>query len=71
MDATHDVIKSWPLDQMMIETDGPWLAWPGESWPNEPKTVAKVAEFVATLKNESVETVAKVTTQTAEEFFLK
>lgn len=25
---THDVIKDWPLEQMMLETDGPWLQWP-------------------------------------------
>ncbi|HEY1074777.1 MAG TPA: TatD family hydrolase [Patescibacteria group bacterium] len=66
---TLEAVKEWPLDQMMLETDGPYLAWPGEKWPNEPSTVAKVAQFIAELKGVSIEEVAERTTQTAERFF--
>lgn len=69
MEATHEVIKTWPLDQMMLETDGPWLSWPGDPWPNEPTTVLKVAQKVADLKGVSIEAVAGQTTATARRFF--
>lgn len=64
-----EVIKDWPLDQLMLETDGPFLAWPGEKWPNEPKTVAQIAQLVADLKGMSVADVADKTTQNASRFF--
>lgn len=67
--STHDVLRDWPLDQLMLETDGPYLAWPGEPWPNEPKTVARVAQLVAEIKGISVEEVMEQTTRTAERFF--
>jgi TatD DNase family protein len=66
---TCAVVKDWPLDQLMLETDGPYLMWPGEKWPNEPKTVAKIAGLVAQIKEVSVEEVAQQTTQTAKRFF--
>jgi len=69
MDATHEVIKNWPFEQMMLETDCPWLSWPGESWPNGPAAVAKTGEFIAGLKGVSVEEVANQTTKTANKFF--
>jgi TatD DNase family protein len=64
-----EVVKEWPLDQLMLETDGPYLAWPGEKWPNEPKTVARIAQLVADLKQVSVDEVATQTTATSKEFF--
>lgn len=67
--TTIDVIKSWPLEKLMLETDGPFLNWPGETGPNEPKTVAKIAEFIAEIKGVPVDEVASTTTQTAERFF--
>jgi TatD DNase family protein len=72
MQSTLEVIKDWPLNQMMLETDGPWLKWPkGEksTVPNEPTTVAQIAQCVADVKGISVEAVAQATTQTAQTFF--
>lgn len=66
---TLEAVKSWPLENMMLETDGPWLPFPGEPYPNEPTTIAKIAQFIANLKGTSVEEVARTTTQTAEQFF--
>lgn len=66
---TLEAVKEWPLDQMMLETDGPYLAWPGEKWPNQPVTVKKVAELIAELKQVPLEEVAVKTTATAEKFF--
>lgn len=67
--TTIDVIRTWPLEKLMLETDGPFLNWPGETGPNEPKTVAKVAQFIAEIKVVSVDEVASATTQTAKRFF--
>jgi len=67
--STREVIKSWPLEQLMLETDCPWLSWPGEKWPNEPKTVAQIAQKIAEIKGISVEEVAQQTTHAANKFF--
>ncbi len=69
LEATREVIKSWPLDHLMLETDGPWLSFPGDTWPNEPATVAKIAASIAELREEDVEFIANQTTQTARRFF--
>ncbi len=69
MEKTLAIVKDWPLDQLMLETDGPFLKWPGDSWPNEPTTVVKIAQLVADLKEISLEEVAAKTTQTAKQFF--
>lgn len=69
MTAAREVVKTWPIDRLMLETDSPYLPWPGELWPNEPKTVTRVARLVAELKGLPTEVVATATTKTAEAFF--
>lgn len=69
LEETRLVIKEWPLDRLMLETDGPWLSLPGDSWPNEPATVAKIAAYIAELRGEDAELIADQTTQTARQFF--
>lgn len=59
----QSVVKQVPLKHMLIETDAPYLApVPYRGKPNEPAYVRYVAEAIAHLKDESVETVAKYTT---------
>jgi TatD DNase family protein len=70
MEPTHEVITTWPLEMMMLETDGPWLSWPGVQGPNEPGTVIKVAERIAELKDIELEAVAETSTLIATNFFL-
>jgi TatD DNase family protein len=56
-----------PLEQMLIETDSPYLApMPHRGKTNEPGYVAHVAEYIAKLKGVSVEQVAQ---QTSDNFF--
>jgi TatD DNase family protein len=56
-----------PLEQMLIETDSPYLApMPHRGKMNEPGYVAHVAEYIAKLKGVSVEQVAQ---QTSDNFF--
>ena len=56
-----------PLENMLIETDSPYLApVPHRGKMNEPGLVRHVAEFIASLKGVPVELVAR---QTTENFF--
>lgn len=63
-------VKAVPLEQMLIETDSPYLT-PGEhrGKRNEPVYVRNVAEKVAELKGISFDEVAGQTTQNAMKFF--
>lgn len=59
----QDVAKKLPLDRMLIETDSPYLApVPHRGKTNQPKFVKHVAEFVAELRGDSVENIARQTT---------
>jgi TatD DNase family protein len=58
----RDVVRAVPLDQMLIETDSPYLApVPYRGKPNEPTYVPQVAKCIAELKGVSVEEVARIT----------
>lgn len=59
----HEVARAVPLERMLIETDSPYLApVPFRGKMNEPGLVRHVAEFLATLKQVPLETVAQQTT---------
>ncbi|HHU18771.1 MAG TPA: TatD family hydrolase [Bacilli bacterium] len=59
-----------PLDKMLIETDSPYLApHPNRGKRNEPAYVKLVAEEIACLRGMTVEEVARITTQNAEQLF--
>ncbi len=61
------VARAVPLDRMLIETDAPYLApVPHRGKINEPGLVRHVAEFLSTLKNVPLESVAQ---QTTDNFF--
>lgn len=65
-----DMVKEVPLEQMMIETDSPYLTpAPNRGKRNEPKNVEFVAQKIAELKGVSFEEVAKVTTENAAKLF--
>uniref|UniRef100_UPI00286E544C TatD family hydrolase n=1 Tax=Chamaesiphon sp. VAR_69_metabat_338 TaxID=2964704 RepID=UPI00286E544C len=59
-----------PPARLLIETDCPFLApVPHRGKRNEPAFVAQVASFLATLRGESVESLAGFTTANARELF--
>lgn len=59
-----------PLDQMMIETDSPYLApVPNRGKRNQPAWVTVIGAKIAELKNMSVREVAESTHRNAEEFY--
>ena len=61
------VARAIPLERMLIETDSPYLApVPFRGRTNEPSYVRHVAEFIATLRDEPLERVAR---QTTDNFF--
>ena len=67
-----EVAKYVPLENMLIETDTPYLApVPFRGKTNEPKYVKYVAEKIAEIKNISVEIVAEKTGENFRKLFSK
>ncbi|WP_226066605.1 metal-dependent hydrolase [Dickeya zeae] len=63
-EALRDVARYVPLDRLLIETDSPWLApVPYRGKENQPAYVRDVAEYLAVLKNVSLEKLASTTTE--------
>jgi TatD DNase family protein len=57
-----EVARMVPLDQLLVETDSPFLApVPHRGTRNEPARVVRVAEVIAELRNTSAEAVSTAT----------
>ncbi len=66
----RDLVKSAPLESMMLETDAPFLPPEGlRGRRNEPAYVKLLADEVARIKGISVEEVSAITTENARRFF--
>ena len=66
------VVRMCPTDRLLIETDCPYLTpVPHRGKRNEPAYVTYVAEAVAGIKGETVETIAEITWRNAETLFSK
>ena len=66
----REVAQFVPLDRMLIETDSPYLApVPYRGKTNNPSYVPFVAQLIAELKGDSLQTVAKVTSRNFEQLF--
>ncbi len=65
-----DVIKNIPLENLLLETDSPYLTpEPFRGTPNEPKHILEIAQFVANLKNISLEELSKITNENIKRIF--
>jgi TatD DNase family protein len=64
----QEFIKSVPLDMLVLETDSPYLS-PIKQFPNEPKNIKVIAEFIAKLKNIPIKKIVKITTENARVLF--
>ena len=71
-DALRDVIKTVPLDRLLVETDAPYLApVPHRGQTNEPSFVVHTAKTVADLKGVSTDELANATTDNFFRLFSK
>jgi TatD DNase family protein len=69
-EVVRDTIRHCPLEQMMIETDAPYLApIPHRGKRNEPAFVTEVAALIAREKGIDLEEIDRVTTANAMAFF--
>ena len=60
----REVVRLVPLEKMLVETDAPYLTpVPYRGKSNQPAYVRFVAEHIAELRNESLETIASTTTE--------
>lgn len=69
-EVLRDIVRTTPLDRIMIETDSPFLtpsAHRGKK--NEPAFVVEVAKMIAKVKGVPFEEVARMTSANAEQFF--
>lgn len=64
------LVRAVPPDQLLIETDSPYLApMPNRGKRNEPAYVRHVAETVARIRGEPLEEVAQITLRNANRFY--
>ena len=69
-DQLQKVVKEIPIENMMLETDSPYLTpIPHRGKRNEPYMVNYIAEKIADIKQISIDEVASITTKTAKQFF--
>lgn len=66
----HEVARKIPLEHIVLETDSPWLSpIPHRGKRNQPAYVRFVAEKLAELKQQPLETIAETTTANARKLF--
>ena len=69
-DTLREVAKNVPLNNLMLETDCPYLApVPYRGKENQPAYIKYVAEEIAKLRDCSVEEIAEITSNNAEKVF--
>jgi TatD DNase family protein len=69
-EQVRDLIRRVPLEQILLETDSPYLVPAGlKSRRNEPGNIPRIAQFLAELLDVSVEHVADTTSRNAIEIF--
>lgn len=66
----RELLKSVPLDRLLLETDSPYLVPRGvKNRRNEPANIPLVAEALAALHDQPIEEIARRTTANAEQAF--
>lgn len=69
-DGLREIIKRVPLDRIVLETDGPWLAPQAKRGErNEPAYMVSVAQKLAEIKGLTLAEVAEQTTKNAKRLF--
>lgn len=69
----QEFIKNIPLNLLVLETDSPFLLpeplRSQKEYPNEPKNITVITEFVANILNKTKEEIAEVTSNNAKRLF--
>lgn len=69
-DNLRRLVKLVPLERLLLETDSPYLAPEGQRGrPNEPANVRIIGEYIASLRDVSLETLINQTTANAKCLF--
>lgn len=69
-DEYEEMIRSIPLDRLLLETDAPYLApVPYRGKRNEPSFIQAVGNRIATIKEVSADEIFSITTKNAEALF--
>jgi TatD DNase family protein len=69
-DREREIVKQVPLDQVLLETDAPFLTpVPHRGERNEPAYVRHVAKAIASVRGQPAEEIARQTTYNAERLF--
>lgn len=65
-----EIIKDVPLDRIILETDSPYLTpEPFRKYKNEPKYIKAIAEYLANLRNISLDEVSEMTENNIKKLF--
>ena len=68
----QEAARYCPLDRLLVETDSPFLApVPYRGKPNEPAYVRHTAEFLAQLRGDTLENIARASTENFHRLFAK
>lgn len=71
--AKQEFIKKVPLDMLVLETDSPFLLpeplRTQKAFPNEPKNIPLIADFIAKILGKDPEEIKKITTENAQVLF--
>ncbi|MFC7686484.1 TatD family hydrolase [Ureibacillus sp. GCM10028918] len=69
-DEIQQLIRKYPIEQMMIETDGPWpFEGPYTNQRTEPKMMVQSIEKIAELQARTIEETAKILYENTKKFY--